>query len=113
MLIGSISSVVISLLKCLGRGYAWLDTGTHASLVEASQFVHIMEQRQGLRIACPEEIAFRLGYISLEQFEYARAPFREQQLWRVPSFDLPFYFRHSVTSDGTNQHAVLTERHCS
>jgi glucose-1-phosphate thymidylyltransferase len=55
-------------VQVLGRGFAWLDTGTHASLVEASHFVQILEQRQGLRIACPEEIALRLGYISLDQF---------------------------------------------
>src|SRR6476661_7214020 len=56
------------LVEVLGRGFAWLNTGTHASLVEASHFVQILEQRQGLRIACPEEIALRLGYISLDQF---------------------------------------------
>jgi glucose-1-phosphate thymidylyltransferase len=55
-------------VQVMGRGFAWLDTGTHASLVEASHFVQILEQRQGLRIACPEEIALRLGYISLDQF---------------------------------------------
>jgi len=56
-------------VEVLGRGFAWLDTGTHASLVEASHFVQILEQRQGMRVACPEEIALRLGYITLDQFE--------------------------------------------
>lgn len=55
-------------VQILYRGFAWLDTGTHASLVEASHFVQILEQRQGLRIACLEEIALRLGYISLDHF---------------------------------------------
>jgi len=55
-------------VEVFGRGFAWLDTGTHASLVEASHFVQILEQRQGLRIACPEEIALRKGYISLDAF---------------------------------------------
>jgi glucose-1-phosphate thymidylyltransferase len=56
-------------VQVLGRGFAWLDTGTHASLVEASHFVQILEQRQGMRVACPEEIALRMGYITLDHFE--------------------------------------------
>jgi glucose-1-phosphate thymidylyltransferase len=59
--------------ELLGRGMAWLDTGTHDSLLAASNFIQTIEHRQGLKVACPEEIAFRLGYISHEQLELLAA----------------------------------------
>ena len=55
--------------EVMGRGMAWLDTGTHESLLEAAQYIETIERRQGLKIACPEEIAFRLGYIDAAQLE--------------------------------------------
>lgn len=55
----------------LGRGFAWLDAGTHASLLEASQYIRMVEDRQGLKIGCPEEIAFRMGYIDATQLSRA------------------------------------------
>ncbi|MBI2091743.1 MAG: glucose-1-phosphate thymidylyltransferase RfbA [Deltaproteobacteria bacterium] len=54
-------------VEVMGRGFSWLDTGTHATLLEASEYVSVMEKRQGLKIACPEEIAYSLGYINREQ----------------------------------------------
>ena len=61
-------------VKVMGRGIAWLDTGTHETLLEAAHFVETIERRQGLKIACPEEIAYRMGYISAGDLELLAAP---------------------------------------
>ena len=61
-------------VEIMGRGYAWLDTGTHDSLLEASQFIATLENRQGLKVACPEEISYRSGWINASQLEKLAAP---------------------------------------
>jgi glucose-1-phosphate thymidylyltransferase len=61
-------------VELMGRGFAWLDTGTHASLLDAGQFVRVLEERQGLKICCPEEIAYTNGFIDAEQLERLAAP---------------------------------------
>lgn len=66
-------------VKRMKRGYAWLDTGTHQSLIEASQFINTIEQRQGMKVSCPEEIAYRQGYIDAEQLNSLAAPMLNNQ----------------------------------
>lgn len=61
-------------VEIMGRGYAWLDTGTHDSLLEAGQFIATLEKRQGLKVACPEEICYRAGWIDAEQLERLAQP---------------------------------------
>ena len=61
-------------VKVMGRGHAWLDTGTHESLLDASQFIATIEKRQGLKVACPEEIAYRQGYIDAASLEKLAQP---------------------------------------
>ena len=63
-------------VEIMGRGYAWLDTGTHDSLLEAGQFIATLEKRQGLKVACPEEIAYRSGWIDAAQLERLAEPLR-------------------------------------
>jgi glucose-1-phosphate thymidylyltransferase len=64
-------------VEVMGRGYAWLDTGTHESLQQASLFIEIIERRQGLKVACLEEIAYRMGYIDADKVRALAEPMRK------------------------------------
>ena len=66
-------------VELMGRGYAWLDTGTHESLLEASNYIQTIENRQGLKVACIEEIAFEMGYISKEKLIELAQPLKKNQ----------------------------------
>jgi glucose-1-phosphate thymidylyltransferase len=66
-------------VELMGRGYAWLDTGTHESLLEASMFIQTIENRQGLKVACIEEIAFEMGYITKEKLLKLALPLSKNQ----------------------------------
>ena len=69
-------------MEHLERGFAWLDTGTHDSLSEASTFIEVIEKRQGLKVACIEEIAFRKGWISKEQLMRLAEPMKKNDYGR-------------------------------
>ena len=80
-------------VELLGRGFAWLDTGTHDSLLEAGTFVETIEKRQGLKVACVEEVAYRMGYIDAAMLESLAAPMRKngygQYLLRIAKENVP------------------------
>ena len=70
-------------IKLMGRGMAWLDTGTYESLLQAANFIATLEQRQGLKASCIEEIAFKRGFINKSQLLTLAEPFREQSVWQI------------------------------
>lgn len=83
-------------VETMGRGYAWLDTGTHESLLQAASYVETIQARQGLKICCPEEIAYQLGYIDQEQLIRLAAPLLKneygQYLMHITERNLPWIF---------------------
>jgi glucose-1-phosphate thymidylyltransferase len=79
-------------VETMGRGYAWLDAGTHESLLEASQYIHLIEKRQGLKIGCPEEVAYRKGFVSRKHIE--------NFIERCPQPEYAKYLRQLLSLDG-------------
>ncbi|MDH5631306.1 MAG: sugar phosphate nucleotidyltransferase, partial [Gammaproteobacteria bacterium] len=82
-------------VETLGRGTAWLDTGTHESLLQAATFIETVEQRQGLKISCVEEIAYRMGYITSEQLEQLAQPLNKNSYGA--------YLMNVLSEDGFNK----------
>ena len=83
-------------VSIIGRGVAWLDAGTHESLLQASSFVHAVEERQGMMISCPEEIAFRMGYITASELHALGTVMENNQYGQylislATDEDLPFH----------------------
>jgi glucose-1-phosphate thymidylyltransferase len=79
-------------VEVMSRGTAWLDTGTHNSLLDAANFIRVVEERQGLKIACPEEVAYRMGYINEEQLLALAAPLEKS--------GYGLYLKHLLNEDG-------------
>lgn len=71
-------------VEILGRGFTWLDTGTHDSLMEAGQFIETIEKRQGLKVACLEEIAYKMKYIDANKLEMLAEPLKKKCIWTIP-----------------------------
>jgi len=85
-------------VEVMSRGTAWLDTGTHNSLLDAANFIRVVEERQGLKIACPEEVAYRMGYICADDLLALAAPLEKSGYGR--------YLRHLLNEDGVVFHEV-------
>jgi glucose-1-phosphate thymidylyltransferase len=95
----------------MGRGYAWLDTGTHESLLEAWTFIETIEKRQGLKVACIEEIAFEKGYINKDQLIELAQPLIKNQYgqYLLKCTDGNFFWNSSASCKKTNLASILNK----